>query len=85
MAHPRDVAVLDESDESETPDQPFEEGAHDQIDADLRHRLISAAAYELYRQRGFADGYDLDDWLAAESQVDHLLVSHERGESIPEA
>jgi Protein of unknown function (DUF2934) len=26
-------------------------------------------AYELYEQRGYVDGNDLDDWLAAESKV----------------
>ena len=41
---------------------PFEEGAHDALDPDLRHRLISEAAYYLYVERGYADGYDLDDW-----------------------
>lgn len=57
------------------PDQPFEEGAHDMIDADLRHRLISEAAFEMYEKRGFVDGYDVEDWLSAEAQVDHLLLN----------
>jgi len=57
------------------PDQPFEEGAHDSIDPDLRHRLISEAAFDLYAQRGFADGFDVEDWLSAEAQVDHLLLN----------
>jgi Protein of unknown function (DUF2934) len=54
---------------------PFEEGAHDTLDADLRHRLISETAYHLYAQRGYADGYDLDDWLQAETQIDHIALS----------
>ena len=37
-------------------------GSHDGI----RHS-IAKAAYELYEQRGRADGYDLDDWLKAEA------------------
>ena len=53
---------------------PFEEGAHDTLDADLRHRMISEAAYHLYAQRGYADGYDLDDWLQAETQIDHISI-----------
>jgi len=57
------------------PDQPFEEGVHDMIDPDLRHRLISEAAFEMYCRRGFADGYDVEDWLSAEAQVDHLLLN----------
>jgi hypothetical protein len=44
------------------------------LDADLRHRLISETAYHLYAQRGYADGYDLDDWLQAETQVDHIAL-----------
>jgi hypothetical protein len=69
--HPRSVPTL-------APDinidQPFVEGAQDDTDPDLRHRLISEMAYRLYAGRGYADGYDLDDWLQAEATVDHLLV-----------
>jgi len=57
------------------PDQPFEEGVHDELDPDLRHRLISETAFEMYARRGFADGYDVEDWLSAEAQVDHMLLN----------
>jgi hypothetical protein len=30
---------------------------------------IQRRAYELYVQRGQADGYDLDDWLRAETEL----------------
>lgn len=74
-SHPRSVPIQEpDPDDARDPDQPFAEGAYDAMDPDLRHRLISEAAYNLYRQRGFADGYDLDDWLQAEESVDHLLV-----------
>jgi len=74
--HPRSVAVPPANENTESiPDMPFEEGAHDVISADLRHRLISDAAYRLYEQRGYSDGYDLDDWLQAEATVDHLLLN----------
>jgi hypothetical protein len=33
----------------------------------LDSREIARAAYELYLQRGGADGHDLDDWLKAEA------------------
>jgi hypothetical protein len=33
------------------------------------HEEIKMAAYELYEQRGMAQGYDLDDWLRAERTV----------------
>jgi len=53
---------------------PFEEGVHDMLDPDLRHRMISEAAFRLYAQRGYTDGYDLDDWLQAEAEVDHTTL-----------
>lgn len=73
--HPRSVPIEEpEYEDGIEPDQPFAEGVADGIDADLRHRLVSEAAYNLYQERGYADGYDLDDWLQAEESVDHLLV-----------
>jgi hypothetical protein len=57
------------------PDQPFAEGALDGIDPDLRHRMISEAAYRYYCERGYTDGYDMDDWLQAEAAIDHLLLN----------
>jgi hypothetical protein len=56
------------------PDFPFEEGVHDTIDPDMRHRLISAAAFDLYAKRGYVDGHDQEDWYAAEALVDHQMV-----------
>ncbi len=73
--HPRSVPnVAPATDDAPEFEQPFEEGAHDALDPDLRHRLISEAAYALYARRGYVDGYDVDDWLDAEGEVDHLLV-----------
>ena len=75
-AHPRSVAIATPDIEDEMqPDQPFAEGALDAIDPDLRHRMISEAAHRYYGERGYADGYDLDDWLQAEADVDHLLLN----------
>ena len=76
--HLRSIPVADD-DSDVTPDMPFEEGAHDALDPDLRHRMISEAAYYLYAQRGYDDGYDLDDWLQAETQVDHIIMNPDRG------
>jgi len=53
------------------------------FDTDLRHRMISEAAFHLYTQRGYVDGYDLDDWLQAEAQIDELIMNPER-EDTPE-
>jgi hypothetical protein len=76
IAHPHSVANLAEVDEIDrVPDQPFAEGVADGLDADLRQRMISERAYRLYCERGGAEGYDLDDWLQAEAEVDHLLLN----------
>ena len=76
QGHPRSVPTIEPETESEQLlDQPFAEGAQDVLDADLRHRMISEAAFHRYTQRGYADGYDIDDWLQAEAEVDHLLLN----------
>jgi hypothetical protein len=74
--HPRSAPIISPGKEAaQELDQPFVEGAHDSIDPDLRHRMISEVAYHRYTSRGYADGYDVDDWLQAEAEVDHLLLS----------
>lgn len=50
----------------------------DVIDASVRDRMISEAAYERYMQRGYCDGYDMEDWLAGEAEVDEWLVQGNR-------
>lgn len=83
-AHPRSVPIeVPELESGSEPDTPFAEGVHDGIDADLRHRLVSEAAYNLYQERGFTDGYDLDDWLQAEAAVDHLLLNPKGRAEVP--
>ena len=74
--HPHSIPILAAEDEGEqAPDQLFAEGAQDTVDLDLRYRMISEAAYHRYVERGYADGYDLDDWLQAESDVNNLLLN----------
>jgi hypothetical protein len=74
--HPRTKqrAAFKREVESETH-APVAPGAA--FDPDLRHRMISEAAYYLYTERGCADGYDIDDWLQAETQVDDLIMNPE--------
>ena len=74
---PEQPAPVEIIDALEEPDMPFEEGAGDTLEADLRHRMISEAAYYLYAQRGYADGYELDDWLQAEAQVDNVALQRQ--------
>jgi hypothetical protein len=46
------------------------------ISEDQRLSMIAEAAYLKAEKRGFAGGNPVDDWLAAESEVDTLLSSH---------
>lgn len=74
--HPHVVPILGAEDPLEdVPDQPFADGALDTVGPDLRHRMISEAAYRRFVDRGYSDGDDFDDWLEAEMEVDHLLVN----------
>jgi hypothetical protein len=51
----------------------IEEDTKGEIGGELRHRMISEAAYQLYAERGYVDGLELDDWLQAEAEVDRRL------------
>jgi hypothetical protein len=44
-------------------------------DAERRRALIAEAAYRRAAQRNFAPGGELEDWLAAEREVDVALQS----------
>jgi hypothetical protein len=37
------------------------------------HEMIAEAAYYAAQRRGFAPGFELDDWLAAELEVEKTL------------
>lgn len=39
-------------------------------DAEKREALIRIAAYSFYERRGYVSGYELEDWLRAEMEVD---------------
>jgi hypothetical protein len=47
------------------------EGA--QAQANLDHEAIARRAYELFCQRGFEHGHDVQDWLNAEQELASLL------------
>lgn len=47
--------------------------------ADERIVLIAQAAYLRAEKRGFTPGSELDDWLAAEVEVDQRLKSGQAG------
>lgn len=59
---------------SATPENVAAEGsAPVEISADARRGMIAEAAYLRAERRGFAPGYELEDWIAAENEVDSLL------------
>lgn len=42
--------------------------------ADERHRLIAEAAYYRALARGFTPGGEVDDWVQAEAEIDHVFT-----------
>ena len=42
------------------------------IEPEQRQAMICDAAYFLSERRGFGPGHELDDWLAAEGEIDRL-------------
>jgi len=44
------------------------------VDPQQRGTLISRAAYFRAMERGFTPGHELEDWLAAEAEVDAELL-----------
>jgi hypothetical protein len=51
------------------------------ISEDVRRGMIAEAAYLRAERRGFASGYEEEDWLAAEAEVDALLKARHGGTS----
>jgi hypothetical protein len=43
-----------------------------------RHASIAEAAYFRSQHRGFIPGHELEDWLAAEEEIDQRLTSERR-------
>jgi hypothetical protein len=78
-SNPPNMDALDGSmsepddDTMEDLDVALEEDTKGEIGGELRHRMISEAAYQLYAERGYVDGLELDDWLQAEAEVDRRL------------
>src|SRR5687767_10420912 len=48
-----------------------------------RDGLISVAAYYRSEQRNFAPGFELEDWLAAEAEIDALLLRSAETDTTP--
>jgi hypothetical protein len=52
------------------------------FDLDQREAMIRDAAYYHYAKRGYAPGNELDDWLAAEAEIERRMA--ESPESPPD-
>jgi hypothetical protein len=53
------------------------------VDPEQRAALIAEAAFFRAEMRGFAPGHEVEDWLAAESEVDaKLMHSAESGTQV---
>jgi len=50
----------------------IEEAAAVGCGPDLRHAMTAEAAYYLAERRGFKPGHELEDWVAAEGEIQHL-------------
>ena len=51
--------------------QAFE--ARAEVSAEELRKLIAEAAYYRAKERGFAPGYEVDDWVQAEAEVKRLI------------
>lgn len=49
------------------------------LSEDMRRGMIAQAAYLRAERRGFTGGNEVEDWLAAEAEVDALLRAESRG------
>lgn len=52
---------------------PAPQRARTEIPACIRHDMIEQAAYFRAEQRGFVPGHAMEDWLAAETEIDLLI------------
>ena len=43
------------------------------VGAEERERIIAMAAYYRAERRGFAPGYEMEDWCEAEAEIDRQL------------
>lgn len=59
--------------EPQTPAKPVAAPTVSFIEPEKRHALICEAAYFRAERRGFCPGQELDDWLAAEGEIERTL------------
>lgn len=57
------------------PQEPVKSSAA-AIDAGARRAMTAEAAYYRAERRGFAPGRELDDWVAAEAEIERATAPH---------
>ena len=70
-----DAPSLDQDASVKTVGAPKATFVGEQLIYKERYERIAEVAYHRAEQRGFVPGNELDDWLAAEQEVDALLSS----------
>lgn len=68
------MTISDKSTSQVLADRPQNQGEQAEND---RHHRIAEAAYFKSERRGFAPGYDLDDWREAEQEIDAASASRQ--------
>jgi hypothetical protein len=59
------------------PQSTFGGNAQAKVSPEELRKLISEAAYFRAKQRGFAPGYELEDWIQAEAEVMRRIGSRQ--------
>ena len=54
------------------------ESSERRVEAEERQRRVALAAYYIAERRGLQAGFELDDWLAAEQQIDQEARTQSR-------
>ena len=67
--------VKNETDKRTPPAGTFSDRAKAprEIDPELRRQMVAEAAYYGAMNRGFAPGHEVEDWTAAEREVEGML------------
>ncbi len=70
MKRPSTPAVSFEESDSPVGENPSSTHSEPLAEQSERDRKIAEAAYYRAEARGFAAGYEMEDWLEAESEID---------------
>ncbi|MBW4052272.1 MAG: DUF2934 domain-containing protein [Proteobacteria bacterium] len=78
-AQPAEKAVPGRRVAAPKPDAPSGAATGITVSGDARRAMIEQAAYLRSERRGFTPGGEVEDWLAAEAEVDALLRAGHTG------